>query len=188
MLFVDLSGNNSPNVNGRRDFERLRAATVRGALLKATEGATFVNERYRAYRSVTRRPLRPRSILPPKASILSAAARRLMPVDDGAQIGPTERDLRLARTELGDCGRLVLPGTLGLGLAKLGDRLRPGRRDEEAIRRCHTGLRAGSSNRRGLLHRLGSRSGVDEVANLAHGDRQPRQVRRTRRTNLRDDL
>lgn len=50
MLLVDLSGNNWPVVNSRRHFERLRAARVRGALIKATEGATFVNERYRAYR------------------------------------------------------------------------------------------------------------------------------------------
>jgi lysozyme len=50
MLFVDLSGNNWPSINSRRHFERLRAARVRGALIKATEGATFVNERFRAYR------------------------------------------------------------------------------------------------------------------------------------------
>jgi Glycosyl hydrolases family 25 len=50
MLLVDLSGRNWRAVNSRRHFERLRAARVRGALIKATEGATFVNERYRAYR------------------------------------------------------------------------------------------------------------------------------------------
>jgi lysozyme len=50
MLLVDLSGNNWRRVNSRRHFERLRAARVRGALVKATEGATFVNERYRTYR------------------------------------------------------------------------------------------------------------------------------------------
>jgi lysozyme len=50
MLLVDLSGRNWRLVNSRRHFERLRAARVRGALIKATEGATFVNERYRAYR------------------------------------------------------------------------------------------------------------------------------------------
>jgi GH25 family lysozyme M1 (1,4-beta-N-acetylmuramidase) len=50
MLLVDLSGRNWRVVNSRRHFERLRAARVRGALVKATEGATFVNERYRAYR------------------------------------------------------------------------------------------------------------------------------------------
>jgi lysozyme len=50
VLLVDLSGNNWRVVNRRRDFERLRAARVRGAIIKATEGATYVNERYRAYR------------------------------------------------------------------------------------------------------------------------------------------
>jgi lysozyme len=50
VLLVDLSGRNWRVVNSRRHFERLRAASVRGALIKATEGATFVNERYRAYR------------------------------------------------------------------------------------------------------------------------------------------
>jgi lysozyme len=50
MLLVDLSGRNWRVVNSRRQFERLRTARVRGALIKATEGATFVNQRYRAYR------------------------------------------------------------------------------------------------------------------------------------------
>ena len=50
MLLVDLSGRNWRVINSRRHFERLRTARVRGAFIKATEGATFVNERYRVYR------------------------------------------------------------------------------------------------------------------------------------------